>query len=108
MLDRISLLYSLSLYFIQEDDPPSEGQVIRMPHKKTPTDGILSLLAKMTQESLVSQQAVYPSEVLINLSDFFFSSWFDPNTEKKKSFCNFDLKSERYNLTVERNSDYPF
>ncbi|XP_046935525.1 protein TALPID3 isoform X1 [Lynx rufus] len=47
-----------------EDDPPSEGQVIRMPHKKTPTDGILSLLAKMTQESLVSQQAVYPSEDL--------------------------------------------
>uniref|UniRef100_A0A8C9M4C2 KIAA0586 n=1 Tax=Panthera tigris altaica TaxID=74533 RepID=A0A8C9M4C2_PANTA len=47
-----------------EDDPPSEGQVIRMPHKNTPTDGILSLLAKMTQESLVSQQAVYPSEDL--------------------------------------------
>ncbi|XP_077624839.1 protein TALPID3 isoform X2 [Crocuta crocuta] len=49
-----------------EDDPPSEGQVIRMPHKKTPTDGILSLLAKMTQESLVSQQAVYHSEDLEN------------------------------------------
>uniref|UniRef100_A0A673U7Z5 KIAA0586 n=1 Tax=Suricata suricatta TaxID=37032 RepID=A0A673U7Z5_SURSU len=49
-----------------EDDPPSEGQVIRMPHKKTPADGILSLLAKMTQESLVSQQAVYHSEDLEN------------------------------------------
>lgn len=71
LFERVSLPYSLSLCFIQEDHPPSEGQVIRMPHKKTPADGILSLLAKMTQESLVSQQAVYHSEVLVNLSDFF-------------------------------------
>uniref|UniRef100_A0A452UQB8 KIAA0586 ortholog n=1 Tax=Ursus maritimus TaxID=29073 RepID=A0A452UQB8_URSMA len=40
-----------------EDDPPSEGQVIRMPHKKIHADAILSLLAKQNQDSLVSQQA---------------------------------------------------
>ncbi|XP_057586361.1 protein TALPID3 isoform X2 [Hippopotamus amphibius kiboko] len=49
-----------------EDDPPSEGQVIRMPHKKTYTDAVLSLLAKQNQESLVSQQAFYHSEDLEN------------------------------------------
>ncbi|XP_055394170.1 protein TALPID3 isoform X2 [Bubalus kerabau] len=49
-----------------EDDPPSEGQVIRMPHKKVHADAILSLLAKQNPESLVSQQAVYHSEDLEN------------------------------------------
>ncbi|XP_048076046.1 protein TALPID3 isoform X4 [Ursus arctos] len=49
-----------------EDDPPSEGQVIRMPHKKIHADAILSLLAKQNQDSLVSQQAVYYSEDLEN------------------------------------------
>ncbi|KAF4017530.1 hypothetical protein G4228_008613 [Cervus hanglu yarkandensis] len=49
-----------------EDDPPSEGQVIRMPHRKVHADAILSLLAKQNPESLVSQQAVYHSEDLEN------------------------------------------
>ncbi|XP_059770303.1 protein TALPID3 isoform X2 [Balaenoptera ricei] len=49
-----------------EDDPPSEGQVIRMPHKEIHADAILSLLAKQNQESLVSQQMVYHSEDLEN------------------------------------------
>uniref|UniRef100_A0A8C0HXE3 KIAA0586 n=1 Tax=Balaenoptera musculus TaxID=9771 RepID=A0A8C0HXE3_BALMU len=49
-----------------EDDPPSEGQVIRMPHKEIHADAILSLLAKRNQESLVSQQMVYHSEDLEN------------------------------------------
>ncbi|XP_007466108.1 PREDICTED: protein TALPID3 isoform X2 [Lipotes vexillifer] len=47
-----------------EDDPPSEGQVIRMPHKEIHADAILSVLAKQNQESLVSQQMVYHSEDL--------------------------------------------
>ncbi|XP_022346722.1 protein TALPID3 isoform X3 [Enhydra lutris kenyoni] len=49
-----------------EDDPPSEGQVIRMSHKKIHADAILSLLAKQNQDFLVSQQAVYHSEDLEN------------------------------------------
>uniref|UniRef100_A0A8I5T1Q6 KIAA0586 n=1 Tax=Pongo abelii TaxID=9601 RepID=A0A8I5T1Q6_PONAB len=48
-----------------EDDPPSEGQVIRMSHKKFHADAILSF-AKQNQESTVSQQAVYHSEDLEN------------------------------------------
>lgn len=40
-----------------EDDPPSEGQVIRMPRKKHHADAILSLLAKQDQEQLLSQPA---------------------------------------------------
>uniref|UniRef100_A0A287D8B7 KIAA0586 n=1 Tax=Ictidomys tridecemlineatus TaxID=43179 RepID=A0A287D8B7_ICTTR len=40
-----------------EDDPPSEGQVIGMPHKKLHADAILSLLTKQNQELLVSQQS---------------------------------------------------
>ncbi|XP_015451547.1 protein TALPID3 isoform X6 [Pteropus alecto] len=47
-----------------EDDPPSEGQVIRMPHNKFLGDAVLSLLAKQNQESLVSHQAVNHSEDL--------------------------------------------
>ncbi|XP_036113089.1 protein TALPID3 isoform X2 [Molossus molossus] len=47
-----------------EEDPPSEGQVIRMPHKKFPGDALFSLLAKQNQESVVSQQAAYHSEDL--------------------------------------------
>uniref|UniRef100_A0A8D2AMJ9 KIAA0586 n=1 Tax=Sciurus vulgaris TaxID=55149 RepID=A0A8D2AMJ9_SCIVU len=47
-----------------EDDPPSEGQVMRMPHKKLRADAILSLLTKQNQELLVSQQSVYYSEDL--------------------------------------------
>ncbi|XP_077906102.1 protein TALPID3 isoform X10 [Ictidomys tridecemlineatus] len=46
-----------------EDDPPSEGQVIGMPHKKLHADAILSLLTKQNQELLVSQQSVYHSEL---------------------------------------------
>uniref|UniRef100_A0A7N9CYT2 KIAA0586 n=1 Tax=Macaca fascicularis TaxID=9541 RepID=A0A7N9CYT2_MACFA len=49
-----------------EEDPPSEGQVIRMPHKKFHADAILSVLAKQNQESAVSQQAVCHSEDLEN------------------------------------------
>ncbi|XP_033043777.1 protein TALPID3 isoform X1 [Trachypithecus francoisi] len=49
-----------------EDDPPSEGQVIRMPHKKFHADAVLSVLAKQNQESAVSQQAVCHSEDLEN------------------------------------------
>ncbi|KAB0342382.1 hypothetical protein FD754_019308 [Muntiacus muntjak] len=49
-----------------EDDPPSEGQVIRMPRRKVQADAILSLLAKQNPASLVSQQAVYHSEDLEN------------------------------------------
>uniref|UniRef100_A0A8C5V0L3 KIAA0586 n=1 Tax=Microcebus murinus TaxID=30608 RepID=A0A8C5V0L3_MICMU len=49
-----------------EDDSPSEGQVIRMPHKKSHADVILSLLAKQNQESLILQQAVCHSEDLEN------------------------------------------
>nr|XP_054522574.1 protein TALPID3 isoform X8 [Pan troglodytes] len=48
-----------------EDDPPSEGQVIRMSHKKFHADAILSF-AKQNQESAVSQQAVCHSEDLEN------------------------------------------
>ncbi|XP_063118579.1 protein TALPID3 isoform X5 [Rattus norvegicus] len=40
-----------------EDDPPSEGQVIRRPHKKLHENAIISLLTKQEQELLVSQQA---------------------------------------------------
>nr|KAF6485073.1 hypothetical protein HJG63_007205 [Rousettus aegyptiacus] len=47
-----------------EDDPPSEGQVIRMPHKKFLGGAVLSLLAKQNQESLVSHQAINHSEDL--------------------------------------------
>ncbi|XP_073923997.1 protein TALPID3 isoform X6 [Castor canadensis] len=49
-----------------EDDPPSEGQVMKMSHKKFHGDAILSLLIKQNQELLVSQQAVYHSEDLEN------------------------------------------
>ncbi|XP_051003183.1 protein TALPID3 [Acomys russatus] len=40
-----------------EDDPPSEGQVIRRPQKKLHASAILSLLTQQEQEFLVSQQA---------------------------------------------------
>ncbi|XP_031213448.1 protein TALPID3 isoform X2 [Mastomys coucha] len=40
-----------------DDDPPSEGQVIRRPHKKLHENAILALLTKQEQELLVSQQA---------------------------------------------------
>ncbi|EHB14962.1 hypothetical protein GW7_08798 [Heterocephalus glaber] len=49
-----------------EDDSPSEGQVIRIPHKKFHADSILPLLARQNQELLVSQQAVCCSEDLEN------------------------------------------
>uniref|UniRef100_A0A8C8TDY5 RIKEN cDNA 2700049A03 gene n=1 Tax=Peromyscus maniculatus bairdii TaxID=230844 RepID=A0A8C8TDY5_PERMB len=39
-----------------EDDPPSEGEVIRRPHKKLHANSILSLFTKQEQELLVSQQ----------------------------------------------------
>ncbi|XP_038612626.1 protein TALPID3 [Tachyglossus aculeatus] len=41
-----------------EDDPPSEGQVIKRPHKGYHRDPILSLLTKLNQGPVVSQQAV--------------------------------------------------
>ncbi|KAK1339248.1 hypothetical protein QTO34_019927 [Cnephaeus nilssonii] len=47
-----------------EDDPPSEAQVIRMPHKICHEDAIFSLLAKQNQESVVPQQGVCHSEDL--------------------------------------------
>ncbi|KAM6171595.1 protein TALPID3 [Erethizon dorsatum] len=47
-----------------DDDSPSEGQVIKMPHKKFHAHAILPLLAKQNQELLVSEQAVYHSEDL--------------------------------------------
>ncbi|XP_038193631.1 protein TALPID3 isoform X2 [Arvicola amphibius] len=40
-----------------EDDPPSEGQVIRRPHKRLHPNAILSLFTKQEQELLLSQQA---------------------------------------------------
>ncbi|XP_005399274.1 PREDICTED: protein TALPID3 isoform X2 [Chinchilla lanigera] len=49
-----------------EDDSPSEGQVIRISHKKFHADALLPLLAKQNQELLVSQQAVCHSEDLEN------------------------------------------
>ena len=51
-----------------------------MPHKKVHADAILSLLAKQNPESLVSQQAVYHSEVLFNFNYFFL---LDLNTRKR-------------------------
>ncbi|XP_029396861.1 protein TALPID3 isoform X2 [Mus pahari] len=39
-----------------EDDPPSEGQVIRRPHKKRHEEAIIALLTKQERELLVSQQ----------------------------------------------------
>ncbi|XP_040082270.1 protein TALPID3 isoform X3 [Oryx dammah] len=61
-----SLSSTLQDVLEMEDDPPSEGQVIRMPHKKVHADAILSLLAKQNPESLITQQAVYHSEDLEN------------------------------------------
>ncbi|XP_048217810.1 protein TALPID3 isoform X1 [Perognathus longimembris pacificus] len=46
-----------------EDDPPSEGQVIKMLHKKSHIDAARFLLTKQNQE-LGSQQAVYHPEDL--------------------------------------------
>lgn len=43
-----------------------------MPHKNFHGDAILSLLVKQNQESLVSQQTVYRSEVLFDLNFFGF------------------------------------
>ncbi|XP_057638968.1 protein TALPID3 isoform X2 [Chionomys nivalis] len=40
-----------------EDDPPSEGQVIRRPHQRLHPNAILWLFTKREQELLVSQQA---------------------------------------------------
>ncbi|XP_033622804.1 protein TALPID3 isoform X2 [Fukomys damarensis] len=48
-----------------EDDSPSEGQVIRVFHKKFHTDSVRPLV-KQNQELLVLQQAVYHSEDLEN------------------------------------------
>nr|XP_045011514.1 protein TALPID3 [Jaculus jaculus] len=39
-----------------DDDPLSEGQVVRMPHKQLHSDAILSLLMKRDQELVASQQ----------------------------------------------------
>ncbi|XP_006891878.1 PREDICTED: protein TALPID3 [Elephantulus edwardii] len=48
-----------------EEDPLSEGQIIRIPNKKLDEDTILSLLAKQNQE-LFSQEAALHSEDLEN------------------------------------------
>ncbi|XP_059550614.1 protein TALPID3 isoform X3 [Myotis daubentonii] len=47
-----------------EYDPPSEVEVIRMPHKKCHGDAIFSLLDKQNQESVVPPQGVCHSEDL--------------------------------------------
>ncbi|KAH0517156.1 Protein TALPID3 [Microtus ochrogaster] len=52
-----SLSSTLHDAFDMEDDPPSEGQVIRRPHKRLHPNAILSLFTKQEQEFLVSQQA---------------------------------------------------
>uniref|UniRef100_A0A5F9CMT1 KIAA0586 n=1 Tax=Oryctolagus cuniculus TaxID=9986 RepID=A0A5F9CMT1_RABIT len=49
-----------------EDDSPSEGQVIRKPHKECRTEAVLSLLAKQNQEPGVSEQAACHAEDLEN------------------------------------------
>ncbi|XP_076978615.1 protein TALPID3 isoform X4 [Tamandua tetradactyla] len=59
-----SLSSTLHDAFEMEDDPPSEGQVVRMPHKRFHEDVVLSFLAKQNLESLVLQQEVYHSEDL--------------------------------------------
>ncbi|XP_012580118.1 PREDICTED: protein TALPID3 isoform X2 [Condylura cristata] len=48
-----------------EDDPPSEGQVTRVPSKKFPANAILCFPAKQNQEPVL-QQAAYHSEDLEN------------------------------------------
>lgn len=55
-----------------------------MPHKKFHGDAILSFLANQNQESLVSQQAIYHSEVLQTLLCFFVVVlfWLDLHTGK--------------------------
>ncbi|XP_055989198.1 protein TALPID3 isoform X2 [Sorex fumeus] len=63
-----SLSSTLHDAFEMEDDPPSEGQVIR-PHKRIHADAVLSLLAKQNQEPLVSQQSIYHSEVSEDLEN---------------------------------------
>ncbi|XP_043836152.1 protein TALPID3 [Dromiciops gliroides] len=53
-----------------EDDSPSEGQVMmKRPHKGYQEDIFLTLLAKLNQEPLDSQQAVYHSEESENSID---------------------------------------
>ncbi|XP_028645119.1 protein TALPID3 isoform X1 [Grammomys surdaster] len=52
-----SLSSTLQDAFEMEDEPPSEGQVMRRPHKRLHENAILSLLTKQEQELLVSQQA---------------------------------------------------
>ncbi|XP_060030890.1 protein TALPID3 isoform X2 [Erinaceus europaeus] len=52
-----SLSSTLHDAFEMEDDPLSEGQVIRTPHKKFHGDTMLSLLGKQNQELLVSHQS---------------------------------------------------
>ncbi|XP_075049078.1 protein TALPID3 isoform X2 [Mixophyes fleayi] len=45
-----------------ELDPPSEGQVIRGPHRGAHHDPVLSLLAKFNQNPVAPHEAVYHSE----------------------------------------------
>ncbi|XP_054989602.1 protein TALPID3 isoform X2 [Sorex araneus] len=63
-----SLSSTLHDAFEMEDDPPSEGQVIR-PHKRIHADAVLSLLAKQNQEPLVLQQSICHSEVSEDLEN---------------------------------------
>ncbi|XP_025062927.1 protein TALPID3 isoform X3 [Alligator sinensis] len=43
-------------------DPPSEGQVIRRPHKGYHRDPVLSLLARLNQAPVTAQEVIYHSE----------------------------------------------
>lgn len=49
-----------------DDDSPSEGQVIRIPHNRLHTDAVLPLLAKQNQQFLVSLKAAHQPEDLEN------------------------------------------
>ncbi|XP_045143565.1 protein TALPID3 [Echinops telfairi] len=45
-----------------DDDPLSEGQVMKVPHQNPQQDALLPRLAKQNREPLGSQQAIYHSE----------------------------------------------
>ncbi|XP_049626251.1 protein TALPID3 [Suncus etruscus] len=64
-----SLSSTLHDAFEMEEDPPSEGQVIRRPQNRLHADAVLSLLAKQNQELLASQPAVCDSEVSEDLEN---------------------------------------
>lgn len=61
--------------FLQEDDCPSEGQVLRTSHRKRHTEAVLSLLAKQHQEPVVSQKTVCHPEVFPWEKGFIEHDW---------------------------------